>query len=296
MTVWSCLLPYRRPALLGAGCLLLTNGLGLAIPWVLEEAIDRFLAEPSTAARVAVWSALALVALGLSAAVVRILSRVLIFNVGRNVEYDVRRRVFDHLLALPPTYFLHHPTGDILSRLTNDLQAVRALCGFGLLNVVNTAFIYVLTVGRMVAIDAHLTLLALLPIPALVIFGRLTGRTMFKRSRELADELGHLSANIQEDLAGVAVVKGYALEAARRGHFAQQNDRYASTSMRLVVARGLMGPLLGMTAAVGTLIVLWAGGRDVTRGQLTLGEFAAFHMYLVQLAWPTMAIGWILAQ
>jgi len=295
LTLWSACWRYRGALIAGSVFLLATNALALAIPWQLQVAIDGFRSDAGGAGALAVRTALVIAGLAVSAALTRIASRILVFNSGRNVEYDLRKGVFDHLLVLPPSYFATHPVGDLMSRLTNDLMAVRVLVGFGALNVVNTTFVYLMTIGRMVSLDAKLTLLALLPFPAIIIVGRLTGRQMFKRSREVADELGKLSSRIQEDLAGVQVVKGYALEGAREGTFIKQNDAYAHMSMRLVIARGLMGPLLGLLAAIGTLVVLWGGGAAVVRGELTLGELTAFQLYLLQLAWPTLALGFILS-
>ncbi len=294
-TLWSACWRYRGALAAGSVFLLATNALALAIPWQLQVAIDGFRSDAAGAGALAIRSALLIATLAITASLTRIASRILVFNSGRNVEYDLRKGVFDHLLALPPTYFAGHPVGDLMSRLTNDLMAVRVLVGFGALNVVNTTFVYLLTIGRMVSLDAKLTLLALLPFPAIVIVGRLTGRSMFKRSREVADQLGKLSSRIQEDLAGVQVVKGYALEGAREATFIEQNDAYAQVSMRLVIARGLMGPLLGLLAAIGTLVVLWGGGAAVVRGELTLGQLTAFQLYLLQLAWPTLALGFILS-
>ena len=294
-TLWSACWRYRGALLAGSAFLLATNALALAIPWQLQVAIDGFRSDSAGAGALALRSALLLATLAITGALTRIASRILVFNSGRNVEYDLRRRIFDHLLVLPPAYFAGHPVGDLMSRLTSDLMAVRVLVGFGALNVVNTTFVYLLTIGRMVSLDARLTLLALLPFPAIVIVGRLTGRSMFKRSRDVADELGKLSSRIQEDLAGVQVVKGYALEGARQATFVAQNDAYAHMSMRLVIARGLMGPLLGLLAAIGTLVVLWGGGAAVVRGELTLGQLTAFQLYLLQLAWPTLALGFILS-
>ncbi len=294
-TLWSACWRYRAALAAGSLFLLATNALALAIPWQLQVAIDGFRSDSAGAGALAVRTALLIATLAVTAALTRIASRILVFNSGRNVEYDLRRSIFDHLLVLPPTYFATHPVGDLMSRLTNDLMAVRVLVGFGALNVVNTTFVYLLTIGRMVSLDAKLTLLALLPFPAIIIVGRLTGRQMFKRSREVADELGRLSSRIQEDLAGVQVVKGYALEQAREATFMKQNEAYAHISMRLVIARGLMGPLLGLLAAIGTLVVLWGGGAAVVRGELTLGELTAFQLYLLQLAWPTLALGFILS-
>jgi ATP-binding cassette, subfamily B, multidrug efflux pump len=290
----------------GGLCLAGTNAAGLAIPWLLKVAVDALrsvgggAASASSSAPTGAYRQVAIAA-GLIAgsaivqAVVRTFSRVLIFNAGRNVEYRLRGELFDHLGCMDPGFFRRHATGDIMSRLTNDLSAVRMLFGPGILNVANTAMVYATGLWLMLHLSPRLTLIALVPYPALVLGARLLSRVIYGASRALQDQLGALSATLQEDLAGMAVVKLHGLEEIRHAGFARQSQGYLDKALTLARARGSLMPLFALLGAAGSLIVLWAGGREVIAGRMTLGALVAFNGYLVYLSWPTIALGWILA-
>ncbi|HLK90741.1 MAG TPA: ABC transporter ATP-binding protein [Polyangia bacterium] len=290
-----------RPELAGivAGCVCLaaTNGLSLTIPWLIKGVIDAL----RTGARgsgnlhaLVVRDALLIAAFATAQAVIRTWSRILIFNAGRNIEYRLRGELFRHLLGLDAGFYRQHPTGDVMSRMTNDLGAVRSLFGPGLLNLFNTALVYATTLWLLVHLSPRLTLWALLPYPALLVGARLSSRKVYASSRAIQEQLGVMSTSIQEDLAGVAVIKHYTLEATRGAKFRALNDEYLGRSLALVRARGTLSPLFAMLGGAGTLIVLWAGGREVILGRMTIGALVAFNAYLVLLSWPTIALGWII--
>jgi ATP-binding cassette subfamily B protein len=276
-------------------CLAATNALALAIPWLIKSAIDALRTLPAAVAhgRV-VRDALAIMACAVLQAGIRTWSRVLIFNAGRNIEYGLRRDVFGHLCRLDPGFYRRHPTGDVMSRLTNDLGAVRMLFGPGLLNLFNTAFVYATTLTLLLRLSPRLTLWALLPYPILLAGARVFTRKMYRASRAIAEQLGTMSAAIQEDLAGIGVIKHYTLEADRQAAFRTINDEYLRRSLTLVRARGGLMPLFAGLGGLGTLVVLWAGGREVIAGRLSIGGLVAFNAYLVLLSWPTVALGWII--
>ena len=280
----------------GCGCLAATNLLALAIPWLIKSAIDALRTLPPAAAHAAVVEdAIAIIGFAVLQALIRTWSRILIFNAGRNIEYGLRRDLFEHLTRLDAGFFRRHPTGDVMSRLTNDLGAVRMLFGPGLLNLFNTAFVYATTLGLLIRLSPRLTLLALLPYPALLAGARIATRKMYRASRAIAEQLGTMSAAIQEDLAGIAVIKNYTLEAERAGRLPQRSTTSTcARSLALVRARGTLMPLFAMLGGIGTLIVLGAGGREVIAGRLTIGGLVAFNAYLVLLSWPTIALGWII--
>ena len=286
--------------MLGCLCLAASNVLGAEIPWLLKSAIDVLRSAHGALAlegarRMVSHTALAIVACALLQGLIRTWSRMLIFNAGRNIEYGLRRDLFGHLARMDPAFYRLHPTGDLMSRLTNDLGAVRMLFGPGVLNPINTLFIYISTLTPMLRISPRLTLFALLPYPALILGGRAFTRAMYRASRDLQEQIGRMSTAVQEDLAGAAVVKQYALEPLRHAAFSRQNDIYLDRSMRLVRARGTLGPLFAMFGGVGTLVVLWLGGREVIHGRLTIGGLVAFNTYLVALSWPTIALGWVIS-
>ncbi len=279
----------------GSLCLVATNGLSLAIPWLIKNAIDVLRTGSAGGVPGAIVRDAALIAiLAAAQAVIRTWSRILIFNAGRNIEYRLRGDLFRHLLRLDAGFYRRHPTGDVMSRLTNDLGAVRSLFGPGLLNLINTALVYVTTVWLLLHLSPRLTLWALLPYPFLLAGARLSSRRMYHWSRALQEQLGLMSASLQEDLAGVAVIKHHTLEPARDAKFRTLNDAYLDRALALVRVRGTLSPLFAVLGGVGTLIVLWADGREVIAGHLTVGGLVAFNAYLVLLSWPTIALGWII--
>jgi ATP-binding cassette subfamily B multidrug efflux pump len=281
---------------LGAICLGVTNALALSIPWLIKGAIDalRAVGGAGGAQGLVVRNAGLIAVCALAQALIRTWSRILIFNAGRNIEYRLRGDVFRHLLRQDAGFFRAHPTGDVMSRLTNDLSAVRMLFGPGLLNLFNTALVYLTTLWLLVHLSPRLTLWALLPYPALLAGARLFSRQMYKASRAIAEQLGAMSTSIQEDLSGIAVIKHYTLEPEREAQFRRLNDEYLTRSLTLVRSRGTLTPLFAMLGGAGTLIVLWAGGREVIAGRLSVGGLVAFNAYLVLLSWPTIALGWII--
>jgi ATP-binding cassette subfamily B multidrug efflux pump len=294
-SIRGLLRPESGGVLLGCVCLAATNAFSLAIPWLVKSSIDALRAQPSSIAHaVVVRDSALIIGFAIAQALIRTWSRVLIFNAGRNVEYRLRQDLFSHLMRMEPAFYRRHPTGDLMSRLTNDLSAVRMLFGPGLLNLFNTAFVYATALWLLVRLSPALTLWALLPYPLVLLAARLGSRRMYRASRALADQLGTMSAAIQEDLAGIAVIKHYALEPTREAGFRKLNDEYLTRSLALVRARGTLMPLFAMLGGVGTLIVLWVGGREVIAGRLSVGSLVAFNGYLALLSWPTFALGWII--
>ena len=291
--------------MLGGVCLAGTNALGMTIPWLLKSAVDALRAlHPEAAtvreaaaaafrvvARDAGWIALA----AIGQAAIRTVSRVLIFNAGRNIEFGLRRDLFRHLCRLDPGFYRRNATGDVMSRMTNDLSAVRMLFGPGILNVANTLMVYTVGIWLLTHLNPRLTVIALVPYPALIFAARLWSRRIYSSSRAMQEQLGTLSTTLQEDLAGIAVVKNYCLESQRQAGFARQSQVYLDCALSLARTRGSLTPLFAVIGAMGTLIVLWAGGREVIAGRMTLGALVAFNAYLAYLSFPTIALGWILA-
>jgi len=296
--------PESGPLLVGALLLAATNGLGMTIPWLLKVSVDnlRTLQSRTTDAgltpsilSVVTTTAALMAGAALLQGIVRTFSRICIFNAGRNIEFRLREDLFGHLSRMDPGFFRRNPTGDVMSRMTNDLSAVRMLFGPGILNILNTTIVYVTGVWLLLHLSPRLTLVALAPYPVLIVTARLWSRVIYGASRALQDQLGALSTTLQEDLAGMAVIKGYALEEIRHAGFARQSHRYLERALSLARARGALTPLFAVIGALGTLIVLWVGGREVIEGRMTLGGLVAFNAYLVYLSFPTIALGWILA-
>ncbi len=284
--------PYAWRMTVGVGLLLVTNAAEKAIPWLLQHALDAITQRDLDAVGD---FALGVVALAAVSWLVRTLSRVWIFNVGRDVEYDLRNEVLQRIHALGPSFFRRMPTGEIMSRATNDLTQVRLLVGFAGLNVVNSSIAFVSAIALMVAISPSLTLYALLPYPLLVLATRGFGSAIYRRSTRSQQALGQLSDRANESVAGIRLVRGTGIEAQQRARFEEANQEAVQATMSLVTLRGLMWPVLMGVSSIGTLIVVWLGGQRVLEGTLTAGQFAAFNAYLGLLVWPTLAFGYILS-
>jgi len=284
----------QRPRyLVGLGLLLLTNAFALAIPWVLMDAIEAI--RSGTTAAALTGSALAIVLLASLQGLTRAWSRFALLGASQRVEARIRDDLFARLLRLPPAFYQTQRTGDLMSRATNDLQAVAMLIGFGLLSLANTAIIYLGTLGAMLRIDPWLTLYALAPYPALIALAkRLNGR-LHAETLAVQEQLSELSAKVQENLSGAAVVRAYAMESREIRAFARLNAEYLRRSLRALRTQGAFSPLMGIMGGVGTLTVLWLGGKAVVDGRITLGALVAFSSYLAYLTWPTIALGWVLS-
>ena len=273
--------------------LVVTNAFALAIPWLLGRVVTAL--QGDAPAEAVPPLALGMVLFAACQAVARIGSRIALFNAARMAEYDLRSELFAHLMTLDGGYFRKHPTGDVMSRLTNDVQTVRAMWGPGFLNVVNTAFLFAAALVLMLTISPWLTLWALVPYPCMVVLGRVFGRRLYRRSREVQDSLGRLSSSIQEDLTGIHVIKSYTLEDERRRNFTRGSEHLLGRNMELTKVRGQLIPALSGLGSLGTVVVLWVGGSAVIRGDITLGQLVQFNAYLALLVWPTLALGWMLS-
>ncbi|MEW6270868.1 MAG: ABC transporter ATP-binding protein [Thermodesulfobacteriota bacterium] len=299
--LWRYLARYRTRYAAGCLCLIATATLAMAIPVLLKRAVDSIpvavgaaageAAGPGTAA----WYALAVIVIAIAQGVVRTFSRFVIFNVGRDVEYDLRNDLFRHLERLPWQFYQVRPTGDLMSRLVNDISAVRMLLGPGVLNLLNTPVYYLYAVTIMVSIDPLLTFAALAPYPIMLLVVKRYSRRLMEGTLRVQEGLADMSSLIQENVSGIHVVKAYVREEHEIRRFREMNDRFRDVSLELGRARGIIAPVIRSVSALGILVVLWLGGRHVARGILTIGDLVAFIGYLHLLAWPTMALGWMLS-
>jgi ATP-binding cassette subfamily B protein len=290
--LWGYLARYRLRYLLGIACLVLATSLTMTVPWLFREAVDGIAAGRGGPHLTRILGLL--VGIALVQAVVRTASRTIIFNVGRDIEYDLRNDLFAHLERLPLAYYQQHKTGDLMSRLVNDVSAVRMLLGPGILNFINTPVYYAYGLAIMLSIHAGLTLAALSAYPLALLVVKRTSRALIERSLRVQEGLADMSSRVQENLSGIHVVKAYASEEHEVRDFAALNDRFQEQSLRLARLRGVIVPVMNIVGGVGALVVLWYGGRLVVAGRLTVGDLVAFIGYLHVLAWPTMAMGWML--
>jgi len=288
-------LHYARPyaARYGAGiaCLALATGLSLGIPWQVKGAVDDLRAGGGALG----FHAAMIVLLAFLHALARLGSRFTMLGAGQWVEHDIRRDLYAHLETLPPAFYLTHRTGDLMSRATNDVQALRALAGFGAVMLAGTMFTFAGTLAAMWAIDPRLTIWALAPSPLLVLLARRFNHRVDVESAAVQEQLGALSARVQENLTGMSVVRAYTMEEREIDAFGRLNAEYLARSLRLARTQAAFSPMLGLISGLGGLIILWVGGTEVLQGRITLGAFVAFNGYLAYLAWPTLALGWTLA-
>jgi ATP-binding cassette, subfamily B, multidrug efflux pump len=287
----SYALRYRGKFLRGLACVIVTTSVSLVAPKVLGSAIDDLM-QGVTVAKLALYGSL-LLGIAIVGGVFRFLMRRVLTGVSRDIEYDMRNDFFAHLQKLPLSYFQAHRTGDLMSRATNDLNAVRMMIGPAVMYASNTVLGFIVAIALMAAIDARLTLLALIPLPFVSISVKYFGGIIHKRFEQIQAQLSEVSAVAQEALSGVRVVRAYRQEAAELDRFRQANEEYLRRNRQLVVVQGLFFPCMSLFLGLGALVVIWMGSRDVIQGRITLGQFVAFHSYLMLLSWPMIAFGWV---
>jgi ATP-binding cassette subfamily B protein len=241
------------------------------------------------AASAAIW----MLAVSIGAAIVRVLSRITVFTAGRNVEYELRAVLLSCLHRLGPAFFRQMPTGEIMSRATSDLQQVRLLLGFGILNIIGSLFAFASALFVMLSMSARLTLAAVATLPLLMLITRAFSIRMFTRTRETQEAIGKMSDRVLASLAGVRVVRSFALEEAECATFAVANTAYVEKNLGLARVRGSMQPIMGSISSVGVLIVFLYGGHLVLSGDLSKGAFVSFWLALLRLTWPMLALGFV---
>jgi ATP-binding cassette subfamily B protein len=265
----------------------------VAIPKLVGHAIEAYehgLGEAEVARRTG-W--IALVALG--SALVRYFSRTLVFNAAREIEYEIRNDLFAQLTRLPQSFYFQWRTGEIMSRCVNDVGAVRLLLGVALLNLVQTPVLYLGSVAVMFWMDARLTALLLIPYPVFILIGRSLGRRIHQASLLVQQGLADLSNRLQESISGIAVVKAYAMEGVMARRFAATNRELYRRQLGLVRANAAMPSAVMLLPAAAQWIILLFGGREILAGRMTSGEFITFAMYVFQLTFPTVLMGWVVA-
>ncbi len=292
-TVTQVFRPYQRQFALGVVWLLCTNALALWIPRLLNEGVEGLRAGHGWTVMAVHGSWMAGTAALL--AITRVLSRRCMFNVGRDVEYDMRRDFYAVLSLQPPVFFEKHPVGDLMSRATNDLSNVRMMFGFALLNVINTAAIYLGNIPLLLGLDARLAVAALAPYPLVFLAARRVAARVFALTKQNQEDLSALSTRVQEHLGGLQVVRAFAQEDAEQTRFDKASAAYYASSVKLAVARNLFGPVMGLLGTASALVAIWYGSVRVLDGALTVGGLVEFNGRLAALAWPTLALGWLMA-
>jgi ATP-binding cassette subfamily B protein len=282
---------YRAAFTLGFLCIVATTAISLAGPWVLKYAIDDLTAA-ITAAKLAFYGG-ALLGLAAVGGIFRFLQRRIIIGASRDIEFDLRNDFFARLQLFEPAYFHRNRTGDLMSRATNDLNAVRMMIGPAVMYLSNTVLTFITVITLMLSLNRRLTLLSLIPLPILSVAVYFFGAVIHRRFDRIQDQLSTISAVTQEALAGVRVVRAYRQEHFEIGRFRLANEEYLRRNRKLIRVEGAFFPIMGLLMGIGALLVLWLGSRDVIAGRMTVGELVAFNSYLMMLAWPMIAFGWV---
>ena len=285
----SYLQPHRRQLLLGIGTLLFVNILSVWIPLIIGDAVERLkitFSQGTTLRYVVLILALATVMW-----VIRMASRVLIFGVGRKVEFDLKQRIFEHLLSLESAYFAENTIGDLINRATSDVDNIRRLLGFAVLSLANILFAYSLTVPAMLRISVRLTLVALAIYPVMMLLVGSFSNRLRQEQLDVQQSLSELSTLIQEDMSGIGLIKIYAQETNEERAFGQRNDAVLEANLSLARTRNTLFPLLGGLASLSLAIILAVGARSIAAGTLAVGDFVTLLLYVNNLVFPTALLG-----
>jgi ATP-binding cassette subfamily B protein len=287
------LLDYLRPhasqALLGIFALLIVNGIGVYIPLVIGDSID----ELRTAFSFERIGRVVLLILILSSVmwVIRMASRILLFGLGRQVEFDLKQKIFQHLLTLEPSYFATNTTGDLINRATSDVDNIRRLLGFAVLSLANTVFAYALTLPVMMSINVRLTVWAIAVYPFMLITVQLFSEKLRTQQLSVQEELSNLSELIQEDISGISLIKIYAQEENERRAFRRLNGQLLGANLLLGRTRNILFPTIEALATVSLLVLLWLGSGAIASGAISIGGFLALLIYAERLVFPTALLG-----
>ena len=285
------LLRYRGRIAAGFTCVLLTNLFLLAAPRVTGYAVDS-LKESVTREKLAFY-ALAIIGLAVCEGVFRFSMRRLIIGVSRNIEYELRNDLVQHLETLPASFYQANKTGDLMSRATNDLSNVRMLLGPGIMYTANTIVVTAFAVVLMLKIDWRLTLLALLPLPIVSASVRHFGKKIHDLTEQSQAKLADLSARVQESMAGIRVVKAFVQEEYEIREFDRMNQSLVAKNRELIRAQSVFYPTMELMIGFALVVVIWIGGREVIQETISLGDFVAFTFYLGRLTWSMIALAWV---
>jgi ATP-binding cassette subfamily B multidrug efflux pump len=284
--------PHRRTVLQGMVALVAVNLLSVAIPLLVRRVVDDL--QDGFQLQDVLRQALLIGVLATLMAGIRLLSRLLVFGVGRQVEADLKQRIFDHLLLQEPGWVQTTGSGEVISRATSDVENVRRLLGFAVLSLTNTALAYALTLPAMLSIDPWLSLAAVGLYPLMLLTVRLFGGRMMRQQRRQQEALAGLSDLIQEDLSGISAIKIYGQEATEQAAFQTRNGTYCDAALGLARTRSTLFPLLEGISSISLLLLLALGSGQLESDRLSIGDLVALILYVERLVFPTALLGFTL--
>ena len=283
--------PYKLSLIAGISCILGSVLFNVYVPLIVGQAIDANWTSVSVS-RLTV-SALKVLGASVISGIFLFLQRRILIGMSRNVEYDLRKDFYVHLVNQPLAFFHEHRTGDLMARATNDLAAVRQLAGPMIMYSLQTVFVVVAVLPLMFRINWWLTLLLFVTMPLVSLTVKFFGQQVHTRFEKIQEFFAHITARAQENFTGVRVVRAYAQEDAEIQAFNELNQQYAERNLSLVRIDAMMRPLMQFLIGVGFVLIIWAGVPLAVRGEITVGQFAVFNMYLTRLIWPLIALGYV---
>jgi ATP-binding cassette, subfamily B, multidrug efflux pump len=282
---------YRWGLVAGAFCVVLSNGAWAGLPRVIGNAAQSL--ESGVTNHKLLIFALEVLALASVRAVFLFLTRWIMIGISRDIEFDLRNDLFAHLETLSYSYYQRMRTGDLMARMTNDLNAVRMLMGPAIMYSANTTVFTAVALWFMVHNSPKLTLYAFLPLPIISVVIQYFGRRIHERFEKIQAMFSEISARAQENFSGVRVIRAYVQEEAEIAGFEKANQEYVVRSLKLVRLMGMLWPTLELMLGLALVLVLWIGGREVIAGRMDIGAFTAFNIYMMQLTFPIIALGWV---
>jgi ATP-binding cassette, subfamily B, multidrug efflux pump len=282
---------YHWGLIAGALCVVFSNGAWVLVPKVIGNAVAD-LNTGVTAAKLLRFASETL-ALAVVRATFLFLTRWIVIGISRDIEFDLRNDLFAHLETLSYSYYQRTRTGDVMARMTNDLNAVRMLLGPAIMYSANTLVFTAAALSFMVHISPKLTFYAFLPLPVVSIVIQYFGRRIHERFEKIQEMFSEISARAQENFSGARVIRAYVQEEAEIRSFETANQEYVSRSLKLVRLMGMLWPTLEFMLGVAMVLVLWIGGREVLAGRMEIGGFTSFTIYMMQLTFPVIALGWV---
>ncbi len=288
---WPYISKYRKQMVLGIVALVVTDSMTLVVPWLIKEFIDVLPGKPSSGILLNYIFLLLGVSLLLVAG--RYGWRMYMFGSSRKIEFDILNQLFQHLLTLDRAWYLRQKTGDLMSRATNDLRAVREFFGLGVLILIDAVFVIFAAVTMMSWINFDLMLKVFLPLPIISFLFFYFVKEIGKRHKAVQEHLALITGQVQENLAGIRVLHSFVQEENEKTKFAQLNNEYIKKNLAVTRMFGIFTPTMVFIMGVAAMISLWMGGKAVIAGSMTLGSFVAFNGYLMLLSWPMMGIGYV---
>ncbi len=290
-SLWPYLARYKRGLALGMGALIAKDAFSALLPLILKNGVDRLTAGFQIA--IVLKLAAILLTVALVKGIFQYWMRVIIIGISRDVEYDLRNDLYRRLVTLSQDFYSEFRTGDIMARATNDLNAVRMMLGPGIMYWTETSITLIIVVAVMLKVNAGMTLISLIPAPIVSVAVIFFGRQIHTRFEHIQGMFSDISSRVQENLAGVRIVRAYAQENAEVAQFEQLNQEYIRENIGLARLQGTFMPALQALIGFTFLLVLWAGGVRLLRHEITLGSFVMFNTYMGTLIWPMIALGWV---